>query len=312
MAASEVSGDLAIMPGSPMYIQQIRLDEMAADFNNADRNVGDNQWSGIFKASRDLVENLRLNLGLGRKMRSPSYQERFLWLPLESTAGLADGRTYIGDISLKPEKSFELTAGVDWATSAFQLTPELFYRTVDGFIQGVPSTNETANRFALMMGGQPPLQYANIDAELYGADLAFEWAMADDWLLRGNVSYVRGKRTDRNDNLYRIAPLTSFVELLYSAERWYVSLQNLAAARQDDVAEYNDEQPTPGWGIVNLYAGLNLTGHISIAAGIENLADKAYQDHLGGYNRVRESDIPVGMQLYATGRNFYLKLDFNW
>ncbi len=255
MDAGEVSGSLGIMPGSPMYIQQIRLDELAADFNGSNRSVTDNQWVGIFKASRDLGSNVRLNLGLGRKMRSPSYQERYLWLPLESTAGLADGRTYIGDIGLKPEKSVEYTAGIDWTPAAFQLTPELFYRKVDGFIQGVPSTNETANRFAMMMSGQPPLQYANIDAELYGADLAFEWAMADAWTLRGNLSYVRGKRTDRSDNLYRIAPLSSFVELLYSAERWYISLQNMAAARQDHVAAYNDEQVTPGWGIVNLHAG---------------------------------------------------------
>lgn len=42
----------------------------------------DDQWSGIFKASRDLGEATRLNLGLGRKVRSPSNQERYLWLPL--------------------------------------------------------------------------------------------------------------------------------------------------------------------------------------------------------------------------------------
>ena len=31
MDAGEVSGDLAIMPGSPMVIQQLRLDELAAE-----------------------------------------------------------------------------------------------------------------------------------------------------------------------------------------------------------------------------------------------------------------------------------------
>ena len=28
-------------------------------------------------------------------------------------------------------------------------------------------------------------------------------------------------------------------------------------------------------------------------SGVENLFDKVYQDHLGGYNRVRDSDVPV-------------------
>ncbi|MCU0989811.1 MAG: TonB-dependent receptor, partial [Xanthomonadales bacterium] len=69
---------------------------------------------------------------------------------------------------------------------------------------------------------------------------------------------------------------------------------------------------TPGWGIVHLRAGLQLNDTFGIAAGIENLADRVYQDHLGGYNRVRESDIPVGERLYGVGRNVYLRLDAQW
>jgi iron complex outermembrane receptor protein len=164
----------------------------------------------------------------------------------------------------------------------------------------------------MMMGGAPPLQYANVDAEFYGADLAYEWRLSEAWLLRGNLGYVRGKRRDDGDNLYRIAPLSSFLEVVYSNERWYVSVQNVAAARQDRVADYNDEQVTPGWGIVHLRAGLQLNDTFGIAAGIENLADRVYQDHLGGYNRVRESDIPVGERLYGVGRNVYLRLDAQW
>ena len=118
MDADDVGGDLGMM--SP---QQERLDKLAAEFNAKDRSKKDDQWSGIFKVSRPLGEAVRLNLGLGRKVRSPSYQERYLWLPMEATAGLADGHTYIGDINLKPENSFELTAGFDWSTGGFQTDP---------------------------------------------------------------------------------------------------------------------------------------------------------------------------------------------
>jgi len=312
MNAGEVGGDLAIMMTSPMYAQQDRLDELAAAFNAADRRRTDDQWSAILKASSDLGEATRLNLGLGRKMRSPSYQERYLWLPLEATAGLADGRTYIGDVALEPEKSIELTVGIDWQSGGFKLTPEAFYRDVSDFVQGVPSTNRTANMFALMMGGQLPLQYANVAAELYGIDLGYEWRIVDAWLLRGNLGYVRGKRTDEADNLYRIAPLSSFIELIYTRNRWYLSVQNVAAARQDRVAAYNDEQQTPGWGVLHLTAGIRLNDTFNLGLGVENLFDKVYQDHLGGYNRVRDSDIPMGDRLYGTGRNFYLKLNASW
>ena len=312
MDAGNVGGNLAIMMGSPMSIQQERLDELADAFNSSDRNKKDHQWSGVLKASRDLSKSTRLNFGLGRKVRSPSYQERYLWLPSEATSGLADGRTYIGDINLKPEKSIEITMGLDWSSGAFKLTPELFYRDVNDFIQGVPSTNMTANMYALMMSGKLPLQYANVDAELYGFDMGYEWQIAQFWLLRGNLSYVRGKRTDLDDNLYRIAPLSSFLELIYVRDRFFLSAGSVAAARQDKVAEYNDEQESAGWGIVNLRAGIELSDIFTLSMGVENLFDKVYQDHLGGYNRVRESDVPVGERLYSKGRNFYLKINAKW
>ncbi|MEE4219153.1 MAG: TonB-dependent receptor [Xanthomonadales bacterium] len=312
MDAGEVSGNLAIPPMSPMYVQQERLDKLAAEFNAADRRKTDNQWTGLLKASRNLGENTRLNLGLGRKVRSPSYQERYLWLPMTATAGLADGWTYIGDIDLKPETSVEITAGIDWDNGVFRLTPEIYYRDISDFIQGTPSTNRTANMFAMMSTGQPPLQYANVDAELYGFDMGYEWQIAEALQLRGTFSYVRGKRSDEKDNLYRIAPLTSVIELMYVRERWFVSAESVAAASQDEVADYNNEQETAGWGILNLRAAVQLNGTFNIGLGVENVFDKVYRDHLGGYNRVRESDIPVGARMVSMGRNFYLKLNATW
>lgn len=312
MDAGEVGGDLAIPPMSPMYVQQERLDKLAAEFNAANRDKTDDQWTGTLKASRDLGEGARLNLGLGRKLRSPSYQERYLWLPMSATAGLADGWTYIGDIDLDPETSIELTAGVDWDIGSLRLTPEFYYRDVSDFIQGVPSINQTANMFAMMSTGKPPLLYANVDAELYGFDMGYEWRIDDAFVLRGTLSYVRGKRTDEKDNLYRIAPLTSVAELMYLRERWFVSVESVAAARQDEVAAYNTEQETAGWGILNLRAAVQINNTFNLGAGVENLTDKVYRDHLGGYNRVRDSDIPMGARIVSMGRNFYLKLNATW
>jgi iron complex outermembrane receptor protein len=323
MDAGEVGGNLAmmtnpvmanlVMDGAMMPMsQQDRLDALAKAFNESDRNKKDSQWSGMLKASRDLGGSTRLNLGLGRKVRSPSYQERYLWVPMEATAGLADGFTYIGDINLKPETSIELTAGIDWSMGRFQLTPELFYRDVKDYIQGVPSTNPVANMFAIMMSGRAPLQFANVDAELYGIDLGYQFEITASWLLSGNLGYVRGKRTDISDKLYRIAPLSSFMELRYKRVRYFISMESIAAAKQDNVSEYNDEQETPGWGIVNLRGGFKLNGTFDFSLGIENLFDKAYQDHLGGYNRVAGSAVPLRDRLYGKGRNYYLKLNASW
>jgi iron complex outermembrane receptor protein len=312
MDADEVGGNLAMMPMPMPVSQQDRLNELANDFNESDRNKTDNQWSGIFKTSRQLGSDTRLNLGLGRKVRSPSYQERYLWLPMEATAGLADGFTYIGDIDLKPETSIELTAGIDWSYSRFKLTPEVYYRDVKNYIQGVPSSNTTANMFAMMMSGRLPLQFANVDAKLYGLDLGYEFEINELWLLRGNLSYVRGKRTDVPDNLYRIAPLSSFLELIYQRESYFISLESLAASKQDKVSVYNNEKQTAGWGIFNLRGGFTSLGAFAVSLGVENILDKTYQDHLGGYNRVGGSDVPLRERLYSKGRNYYIRLNASW
>ncbi|MBT8074506.1 MAG: TonB-dependent receptor, partial [Xanthomonadales bacterium] len=312
MNADEVGGNLAMMGGMPMPVtQQDRLDALAAAFNESDRHKKNKQFSAILKASRELG-NGRLNLGVGRKVRSPSYQERYLWLPMEATSGLADGYTYLGDIDLKPETSIELTAGVDWAFGRFKLTPEAYYRDVSNYIQGVPSTNPVANQFAFMMSGRLPLQYANVDAELYGFDMGYEFEIDASWLLRGNLGYVRGKRKDVKDNLYRIAPLSSFLELSWRQEKYFLAMENVAASKQQKVSVYNDEQPSAGWGILNVRGGYNLNNIFVLNLGVENLFDKAYQDHLGGYNRVIGSDVPLRERLYSKGRNYYIKLNANW
>ncbi|MDX2429258.1 MAG: TonB-dependent receptor, partial [Xanthomonadales bacterium] len=310
MDAGDVGGNLALM--GPNRSQQDRLDALAKAFNESDRNKKDNQWSAMLKASRQTSANTRLNLGLGRKVRSPSYQERYLWLPMEATAGLADGYTYIGDINLKPETSFELTAGVDWSANRFKLTPEVYYRDVDNYIQGVPSTNMIANMFAMMASGSLPLQFANVDAKLYGVDLGYEFEISEAWLLRGNLGYVRGKRKDITDNLYRIAPLSSFLELTWQRESYFVAIESIAASRQDKVSAYNNEQTTSGWGIANLRGGIRLNRAFDISLGVENIFDKAYQDHLGGYNRVAGSDVPLRERLYSKGRNYYIRINATW
>ena len=60
------------------------------------------------------------------------------------------------------------------------------------------------------------------------------------------------------------------------------------------------------------YFARRLLERFTLGAGVENLFDKVYQDHLGGYNRVRESDIAVGDRINGMGRSMYLRLNARW
>ncbi|MEJ2535316.1 MAG: TonB-dependent receptor [Gammaproteobacteria bacterium] len=203
--------------------RQVRMDADAVDaspagrpggvrvlrdrFNAADRSRRDDDYDLVALARRRLGEHALLEFGLARKTRSPSHQERYLWLPLESTAGLADGKRYVGDIGLSPEVSHQAELGLNWRAEAFEFSPRIFYRRVDDFIQGVPSTDPVVIAVSTASGDPTPLVFANVDAVLWGMDMPWRIGLGNGWRLDGVVSYVRGKRRDIDDDLFRIAPL---------------------------------------------------------------------------------------------------------
>ncbi|HIE82716.1 MAG TPA: TonB-dependent receptor [Dehalococcoidia bacterium] len=47
-------------------------------------------------------------------------------------------------------------------------------------------------------------------------------------------------------------------------------------------------------------------------AGVENLFDKSYIDHLSGFNRVQNSAVAVGQRLPGPGRNVYMTVNYDW
>ncbi len=295
-----------IFANGMMAMMQMQANQLASDFNNASRDRNFDNIDIVLKATRPLNANTDFNIGLGRKNRAPSYQELYLWLPMQSTGGLADGRTYIGNLDLDSETNHEMTFGLDWSAGAFYANGQIFFRKVDDFIQGTPSTNMTANMLSTMMSGQNPLQFNNIDAELYGLDGRYGMVLNDNWHLDGVLSYVRGKDKDGNDNLYRVAPLNNRLTLTWEQDKLNVSLESVFYASQSKTASYNDEEKSSGYGLFNAYSQYQVSSDLRINAGIENLLDKDYVDHLTGYNRNDDSDIPVGDRLPGRGRNLFV------
>jgi iron complex outermembrane receptor protein len=283
-------------------------------FNEADRNITDNNVDLVAKLRYAASGQLAWYLGAARKTRAPSYQERYLWLPLQATAGLADGRTYTGRVDLDSEVAREVEFGLDYASERFRLAPRIFYRDVKDYIQGGVSTNTAAIAFVNMMNmmngtSMPdPLEFQNVDAELYGVDLDWGWQASERLSLEGVLNYVRGRTT--GDNLYRIPPLNGFVALKYGPSRWGIGLESYFAADQKNVAAFNGEPETDGWAIFNLNGYWRVNQTLRLSAGVENLADEVYTDHLAGINRVRGNpDIAVGERLPGYGRNFFARMD---
>lgn len=296
------------MDAGDVSSSMMTADALQTRFNNADRSKTDDNLDLMAKLAHALSSRLSVEIEAGRKTRSPSYQERYLWLPLEATNGLADGNTYVGDINLDPEVAYEIGTGFDWHTAKVYFEPRVFYRYVDNYIQGVPATDPLVIAF-----NPAALQFANVDATLYGADAPWGLTLNDNWRLDGVVSYVRGKRDDISDNLYRIAPLNGRATLTYRKNRWWAATEGVAYADQNKVSKTNNESKSDGYALMGVKAGIELARNLTLTGGIDNVFDKEYADHLSGINRVSGTDVAPGTRIPGYGRNYFasLRLSYN-
>ena len=310
MDADEIDGTPAdMMPPAAM---------LRDAFNNADRDQTDYNTDLVAKFSYKTSQSTSWYAGFAQKNRAPSYQERYLWLPLEATAGLADGNTYTGNIELKTETAHQLEFGLDFSNTAFTLAPRFFYSDVSDYIQGTPSEVAPAVMMVRMMNSMngtnntDPLQFNNVDATLYGFDMDWSWQIARSWSLSGIVNYVRGKRDDIDDELYRIAPPNTSIRLDYVSNNWSTGIESVLYSAQNQVSETNREIETAGYGLLNLDMTWQATEQLQLAAGVSNLLDKEYRDHMSGYNRAQNPDIALRDRLPGIGTNVFARLSYTF
>jgi len=283
---------------------------LATRFNSSGRSRSDDNVDLVGRFAYPVGNDVDLTLGLGRKTRSPIYIERYTWLPIEASAGLADGNNYVGNPDLDPEVSYEVEAGFDWDTGDAYFTPRFFYRSVDDYIQGTPITDMTTVMVSTMNGDATPLQFTNTDAEFYGIDATWGYVFSPEWHIDGIVTYVRGKRRDTNDDLYRITPLRATTAVSYMTESWSATLEGVVVAEQEKVSATNGEMRTGGHGLLNMHGEWRVNHNATIVAGIDNLLDNRYTDHMTGVNRAMGSDTPVGFKLPGAGMNAFVRVGF--
>ncbi|CCW19947.1 TonB-dependent receptor [Sphingobium indicum BiD32] len=286
---------------------------LANAFALADRN-----WSGTsVDASLRLwaeMDAFTPRLTLAHKTRAPSLIERYSWLPTEASGGLADGNIYVGDVNLKIEKAWIAELGVDWQGDTAYARPVIYYRRINDFIQGIPFDttpgilNTPVEIVSNGRGDPTPLRFANTDARIWGADIAFGAKIAGPLRLDGVASYVRAERTDIADNLYRMAPANGRLAVSWEESRWSISVEGQFIARQHHVSATNTEAPSAGYVLANISGYWLIRDGVRLDLGIENLFDTYYLDHLAGYNRITGSDVPLGSRLPGAGRSAFARI----
>lgn len=304
MSANEVAHSMAA--------KNAKLAGLVEQFNNADRNQDPDFIDLSLHVSGDLEQNWSWQAAIARKNRAPTYTEHYVWFPKGISAGLTDGRNYIGNLNLKHETADQIELGLAYVTPKIEFSPRVFYKSIDDYIVGDPSTNELANMVSNAMSGRAPLQWQNIDATFYGLDVLAHIVLANNWYFDINASLVHGERGDINAPLYRIAPATLISRVGWNGDNYRVDLESVLVANQSRVSALQDEKESAGYGVVNATATYAITPKIDVSIIAENLLDKAYQPHLSSTNRVSGEAQPVGEKLFALGRNLALTLNLKF
>lgn len=242
----------------------------------------------------NFVPGAALAASVGRAWRAPTPFELFVDGVHEGTI-----RFEVGDPDLEPEISLNLEAGARYVSPKAEAGISVFRNAIDQFIYLFPTGHTDPE------SGFGVYENRQADATLVGAEI-FGEAQASRWLtIRAGLDLLRGENeeTDRPLPLMPANRLKLGATISQSKIRAvaapYASVDVKIVDNQDRIEEF--ETTTAGYTLVDIGAGLEIPrsdGRVSIDAGVENLLDEAYRDHLSRYKKYASNP----------GRNFTLKV----
>ena len=299
----------------------------AAAFNAKDHARTDVNFDATALARYEPDSTSSYEGGYAMKTRSPSLYERYTWstnsMAMNMNGWFGDGNGYVGNIDLKPETAhtFSFTAG--WHDSGsikdapareweLKITPYYTYVVdyidVDRCFSATPGTACTSANVTKTTGFVA-LQFANHDAEMYGADISGRMPLwrSDEYGrfgLSGVAGYVHARRVDNGDSLYHVMPLNAKLNLEHKLGNWSSSVEWQLVDAKSDVEQVRNEVQTPGYGLVNLRSSYQWN-QVRFDAGIENLFDKQYYSPLGGAYLGDRNNRAWGDPVAGMGRTVY-------
>lgn len=234
--------------------------------------------------------------GLGHVQRFPDYWE--LISPGNSAASAGNAFA-----TLRPEKTTQLDVGAQWKGTDWQLWTSAYLGQVRDYIL----FDYTGMRSAVR----------NVDARTAGLELGGSQRLGMGWTAQGTLAYSWGRNTSDGLPLPQMPPLEARLGLEYAQGPWSAGgLWRLAAAqRRYAIGQGNvvgrDLGPSAGFGVLSLHAGYRVNERLKVAAGVDNLLNKTYAEHLNlagnagfGY--------PGGVRINEPGRTLWLRADLQF
>jgi iron complex outermembrane receptor protein len=253
--------------------------------------------SGNVRLTYPLPKGIELFAGFGSSVRLPDPVERYY-------AQKKMGSDWVGNPALDPTRNNEVDLGLNWRNRHVSLRPTVFFSRLSNFVAIVPDP-----KLHTVMGimNSTARSYEGLDAQIWGGELAYSIGFSRSLLLSGGLSYVRGMQFSKpgvaGGNIAEMPPLRTRASLRYGRSWYFLEVNGLASARQDQIDQRLLEQPTAGYVLAGARGGIHYRVW-NIAAGVDNLANRLYYEHLS----FQRDPYRTGIRVPEPGRTFYVNL----
>lgn len=267
----------------------------------------DKQWltSGFARYEHQLSEYDRAYIGVGHSQRAPDYWER---------TRTPDGGGHHGGGGMHPssstfdvdaEKLTQLDIGIMHNSANVQASLSGFYGYHNDYIL-IEKYGMNGNRAR------------NINATTFGGEADVVWRFAHNWSTLTAVSYVHGKNRSDDRALGQIPAPELRLGLNFDNGQWTagalwrgVAHQHRVAIDQGNVVGL-DIGESSGYGVFSLNAGYRMGQNLLITAGLDNLFDRAYAEHISRSSATIPGYDPVTGRINELGRNVWLKAQYTF
>lgn len=155
----------------------------------------------------------------------------------------------------------------------------------------------------------------NIDAVLLGGEAEISYALTKTWTIDASLAYVHGENTSDSKALPQMPPLEAKLGVRYDDGEFLGGALLRAATSQTrtDVGWGNivgtDIGPTGGFATLSLNVGWRPTPRATLAAGVDNLFDKAYAESVSkaSTNTLVSEGYVQTTRVNEPGRTFWVK-----
>ncbi len=265
-----------------------------------DGKINEDHWSALARYELDLAKDLTWFTGVSRTMRTADETERFFANGASVNAtgsfGTADSSAWVGNPNLNPEKHIQTDTGLSKQTEQYGWRATVFYDAVEDYIL----------RDQRMVTNGKITTYRNVNASLYGAQLEGYTGFAWNTQLAGGLNYVSSHNDSDNRNIAQTPPLSGYVALNKQAGDLGMGARFRFQDKQTaiDTLSGLDTQKTPAWSVLDLYGSYRINKSVKVMAGVDNVFDHAYFQHVGRTDSLTGNTI----NLYEPGRSAWVKL----